>query len=151
MRGKSEMGPKDFEHLSKDIYDHLEPDEREYLKGDKTLQRNVMTQYRKIEPSVPETTNAMQAGAALGGWWKRYIDVFHGLAGEPELPKDVMWHGTPSGDLRGGTTGLHVGTKECSASSIRGSELVFAPTVKIGTELKNTAKLFLQEIKRLLN
>jgi len=81
LRGESETGPKDFEHLSKDIYDHLEPDEREYLKGDKTLQRNVMTQYRRIQPSVTETTNAMQAGAALGGWWKRYIDVFHNLAG----------------------------------------------------------------------
>ena len=68
-----------FEHITKKVYDNLEPDERDYLKGDKLTQRSVMTQYHKIAPSVNETTNAMQAGAALGGWWKRYIDVFHGL------------------------------------------------------------------------
>ena len=71
-----------FEHLTSAIYDHLEPDEREYLKGNKTLQHNVMKQYYSIKPSIAETTNAMQAGAALGGWWRRYIDVFHGLVGD---------------------------------------------------------------------
>lgn len=75
-----------FEHLSKDIYDHLEPDERKYVEGNKTLQRNVMAQYHKIAPSVAETTNAMQAGAALGGWWQRYIDTFHGLLDQPVEP-----------------------------------------------------------------
>jgi GNAT superfamily N-acetyltransferase len=80
LRNEPLSGIKNFEHLSKDVYDSLEPDERDYLQGNKTLQRNVMTQYHNLIPSVNETANAMQAGAALGGWWKRYIDIFHGLA-----------------------------------------------------------------------
>lgn len=68
-----------FEHISDEIYKNLEPDERKYIQGNKNLQRNVMAQYHKIAPSINETTNAMQAGAALGGWWQRYIDTFHGL------------------------------------------------------------------------
>lgn len=86
LQAKTEKGvplsdTKGFEHLSNDFYDHMEPDEREYLKGNKLLQRNAMKQYYKITPSVEETTNAMAAGAALGGWWQRYMDVFHDLTG----------------------------------------------------------------------
>jgi ribosomal protein S18 acetylase RimI-like enzyme len=81
LRGEPQSNIKGYEHLSQDVYDHLEPDERAYLEGNKTLQRNVMSQYHRLAPSIPETTNAMQAGAALGGWWQRYIDIFHNLAG----------------------------------------------------------------------
>jgi len=31
---------------------------------------------------------------------------------------DVYWHGTPSGDLRGGTTGLHVGTRQAAEDAL---------------------------------
>jgi len=82
LKGENQSDIAGFEHVSKNIYDNLEPDEREYLKGDKTTQRNVMMQYHKLQPSVNETTNAMQAGAALGGWWQRYIDIFHNLTAE---------------------------------------------------------------------
>jgi hypothetical protein len=68
-----------FGHVTKDIYDNLEPDERQYMKDDKTTQHNVMKHYYSIQPSIEETTNAMQAGSALGGWWQRYIDIFHGM------------------------------------------------------------------------
>jgi hypothetical protein len=30
----------------------------------------------------------------------------------------AMWHGTPSGDLRGGVTGLHVGTKQAATEAL---------------------------------
>lgn len=118
LKGENQSDIAGFEHLSKDVYDNLEPDERDYLKDNKLIQRNLMTQYHKIAPSVAETTNAMQAGAALGGWWKRYIDVFHGLLDEPALPIDVMWHGSPSGDLRGGSQGLHVGTQTAARQAL---------------------------------
>lgn len=84
LKGEPLSTTKGFEHLSPEVYDHLEPDERAYLHGNKLLQRNTMAQYHKIAPSVLETTNAMQAGAALGGWWRRYIDVFQHLAGADE-------------------------------------------------------------------
>lgn len=97
-----------FESLSKDFHANMEPDERAYLKDNNLLQSNAMAQYHKIEPSVAETTNAMQAGAALGGWWQRYIDVFHGLAdgGEQAAQKigpshaEVLkqWHAAVSGN-----------------------------------------------------
>jgi len=108
LTGQPQSDIPGFEHLSKDMYDHLEPDEREYLQGNKTLQRNVMTQYHKIDPSVPETTNAMQAGAALGGWWQRYIDVFHNLGdGGKQVANTIgpshaeilkQWHAALSGN-----------------------------------------------------
>jgi Nicotianamine synthase protein len=109
IKGEPLSNIKDFEHLSQEVHDNLEPDERDYLKGEKTLQRNVMSQYHKIDPSVAETTNAMQAGAALGGWWKRYIDIFHNLA-DPEAEEiantvgpshaEVLkqWHAAVSGN-----------------------------------------------------
>lgn len=31
---------------------------------------------------------------------------------------EIMWHGTPSGDLRGGTTGLHVGTRTAATQAL---------------------------------
>ena len=31
---------------------------------------------------------------------------------------DSMWHGTPSGDLRGGTSGLHLGTKHAAFEAL---------------------------------
>ena len=108
LKGKPASDIPEFEHLSKPVYDNLEPDERGYLEGNKTLQRNVMKQYHSITPSVNETTNAMQAGAALGGWWKRYIDIFHGLAGGGEQEAKTIgpshaeilkqWHAAVSGN-----------------------------------------------------
>ena len=108
LTGKTPSDIPDFEHLSKPVYDNLEPDERSYLEGNKTLQRNVMKQYHSIAPSVNETTNAMQAGAALGGWWKRYIDIFHGLVGGGEQEAKTIgpshaevlkqWHAALSGN-----------------------------------------------------
>ena len=67
-----------------------------------------MSQYHSIQPSVAETTNAMQAGAALGGWWQRYIDVFHNLGdGGEAVAKTIgpshtevlkQWHAALSGN-----------------------------------------------------
>src|SRR5207253_3124065 len=31
---------------------------------------------------------------------------------------DIYWHGSPSGDLRGGTNGLHIGTREAAAQAL---------------------------------
>jgi predicted GNAT family acetyltransferase len=108
LKGNTASDIPGFEHLSKDFHDNMEPDEREYLKGNKLLQRNAMKEYHKLSPSVPETTNAMQAGAALGGWWQRYIDVFHDLTdGGKEVANTVgpshaetlkQWHAALSGN-----------------------------------------------------
>lgn len=84
LKGGTRSDVPDFQHLSKPIYDNMEPDEREYVKGNKTLQNNVMKAYHELQPSVNETTNAMQAGAALGGWWNRYMNIFQNLAGNEE-------------------------------------------------------------------
>lgn len=32
--------------------------------------------------------------------------------------KPVYWHGSPSGDLRGGTSGLHLGTKQAATEAL---------------------------------
>ena len=32
--------------------------------------------------------------------------------------KSIFWHGSPSGDLRGGKTGLHVGTKLAATEAL---------------------------------
>lgn len=97
-----------FESLSKDFHANLEPDERSYLKDNNLLQSNAMKQYHSISPSVPETTNAMQAGAALGGWWQRYINIFHDLAdGGEQVANQIgpshaevlkQWHAAVSGN-----------------------------------------------------
>lgn len=122
LKGEPLSDIKGFEHLSSDVYNHLEPDERAYLHGNKLLQRNTMAQYHKISPSVPETTNAMQAGAALGGWWQRYMDIFHELAGGGvQKPSGIpLFHGTsgnfadfdPMRGGREGEFGTHLGTQK---------------------------------------
>jgi predicted GNAT family acetyltransferase len=108
LRGEPQSDIKGYEYLSPDVHAHLEPDERAYLEGNKTLQKNVMAQYHKLAPSIPETTNAMQAGAALGGWWQRYIDVFHNLTDGGQAAAETMgpshaeilkqWHAALSGN-----------------------------------------------------
>jgi predicted GNAT family acetyltransferase len=131
LKGENPSNVKNFEHLSEDVYSHLEPDEREYLKGNKLLQRNVMKQYHSIAPSVAETTNAMQAGAALGGWWKRYIDIFQDLAegGKQQPAGKPLYHYTTKpfesfDPMRGGIEGdfgTHLGTLEQAHGRMQGA------------------------------
>lgn len=42
----------------------------------------------------------------------------HYIKEEFEPHTGVMYHGTPSGDLRGGTTGLHLGTKRAAEQAL---------------------------------
>jgi hypothetical protein len=106
-QGKTQSDIPGFESLSKDFHDNLEPDERKYLKDNNLLQSNAMKQYHSIQPSVPETTNAMAAGASLGGWWQRYMDIFQNLVGGEQEAKMIgpshaetlkQWHVAVSGN-----------------------------------------------------
>lgn len=44
---------------------------------------------------------------------------FHAYGGRANEKSDIWWHGSPSGDLRGGTSGLHLGTKEAALDALR--------------------------------
>jgi LAS superfamily LD-carboxypeptidase LdcB len=46
----------------------------------------------------------------------RAVHAYGGRANEND---DIFWHGSPSGDLRGGTSGLHLGTKEAALDALR--------------------------------
>jgi GNAT superfamily N-acetyltransferase len=153
LRGEPLSDIKGFEHLSKDFYDHMEPDERAYLQGDKTLQRNAMVQYHKITPSVPETTNAMQAGAALGGWWRRYIDVFHNLTDGGEAAANTMgpshaevlkqWHAAVSGNKSvedANNLAWHTYADWLDAGKPTDRASVNAIVAKNGAQLENSGK-----------
>ena len=43
----------------------------------------------------------------------------HAYGGRAEENDNTWWHGSPSGDLRGGTSGLHLGTKEAALDALR--------------------------------
>ena len=43
----------------------------------------------------------------------------HAYGGRANERSDIWWHGSPSGDLRGGTSGLHLGTKEAALDALR--------------------------------
>lgn len=43
----------------------------------------------------------------------------HAYGGRANERNDIWWHGSPSGDLRGGTSGLHLGTKEAALDALR--------------------------------
>jgi hypothetical protein len=43
----------------------------------------------------------------------------HAYGGRASEKSDIWWHGSPSGDLRGGTSGLHLGTKEAALDALR--------------------------------
>jgi hypothetical protein len=46
----------------------------------------------------------------------RAVHAYGGRANEND---NIFWHGSPSGDLRGGTSGLHLGTKEAALDALR--------------------------------
>ena len=43
----------------------------------------------------------------------------HAYGGRANERSEIWWHGSPSGDLRGGTSGLHLGTKEAALDALR--------------------------------
>ena len=43
----------------------------------------------------------------------------HAYGGRANERDDIWWHGSPSGDLRGGTSGLHLGTREAALDALR--------------------------------
>ena len=43
----------------------------------------------------------------------------HAYGGRANENSNVWWHGSPSGDLRGGTSGLHLGTKGAALDALR--------------------------------
>lgn len=43
----------------------------------------------------------------------------HAYGGRAKERDDIWWHGSPSGDLRGGTSGLHLGTREAALDALR--------------------------------
>ena len=75
-------------HLPQDMIDDMQPDELETLKGKPTLQKNVVKEFNKIDPSIDEIVNAAKAGKALGGWWDRFIKTFKAM-GEPTEAADI--------------------------------------------------------------
>lgn len=49
-------------------------------------------------------------------WTQRNVYAYGGRANERD---DIWWHGSPSGDLRGGVIGLHLGTKAAALDALR--------------------------------
>ena len=80
--------PDSHKHLSLDIYKNLQLDEREFLKDRPALQKNVMKEYDKIEPTIREAMEVTKAGHGLGGWWKRFIDAFDAM-GETDAEAEI--------------------------------------------------------------
>lgn len=104
IRGETKMGPEGFEHLPARLHDYMEPDEREFVKGNKRRQQNITDAYRSIKPSLEETTNSMNAGAMNAGWWQRFMDTFK-LVGGKDADTGVehaealkQWHSALSGN-----------------------------------------------------
>lgn len=61
----------------------------------------------KYLPNVPRAVHA--DGGRVG----------YALGGRKNEKDDLWWHGSPSGDLRGGVYGLHLGTKESAIDALR--------------------------------
>lgn len=40
------------------------------------------------------------------------------IVSHPDVPKPRWWHGSPSGDMRGGPSGLHIGTQEAARQAL---------------------------------
>ena len=68
----------------------------------------------QIAPSkyLPNVPRAVHAG---GG------EVGYAFGGRKNENDDLWWHGSASGDLRGGVSGLHLGTKEAALDALRAS------------------------------
>lgn len=71
--------PETHKHLTLDIFKNLQPDEIEFLKDRPALQKNVVKEYDKIDPTIREATEVAKAGHGLGGWWRRFIDAFEAM------------------------------------------------------------------------
>jgi predicted GNAT family acetyltransferase len=101
--------PEGFENIHPDLLKSMEPDEKEFVKGDKRKQTAIEKSYNDIKPTIDETKAAMQAGGALGGWWQRFMDTFKAL-GEPTEAAKIeqlgpehaealkAWHSAVSGN-----------------------------------------------------
>lgn len=100
--------PQGFEHLTGDVYDNLEPDERAYLHGEPARQKKLLQHLASDHPDLhEEIKQAMQIGAPLGGWWQRYMDTFEALgkgekpANAPSHPEALKaWHAALSGNKK---------------------------------------------------
>ena len=101
--------PEGFKHIAPEVLQHLEPDEQAFIKGNKRSQQLIQEAYDGIKPTMDETKAVIQAGQALGGWWRRYIDAFNALGEHTnqELasklgPKHAdalkIWHAAVSGN-----------------------------------------------------
>jgi hypothetical protein len=101
--------PEGFGHIRPDLLEHMEPDEKEFVKGSKSKQKAIEKAYDNIIPSIEETKAAIQAGHALGGWWQRFIDTFKALGQTDEAaqieklgPEHAealkAWHSAVSGN-----------------------------------------------------
>lgn len=83
---KSAPSEEGFEHIRPELLQHMEPDEKIYAKDNKRRQELIQYEYDNIKPSIDEVKAAAQAGEALGGWWRRYMDTFKALGKEsPEV------------------------------------------------------------------
>ena len=101
--------PEGFEHIHPKLLDLMEPDEKEFVKGDKRAQTAIQKSYDGIKPTIDEAKAAIQAGGAVGGWWQRFIDTFQAL-GEPTEATKIeqlgpahaealkAWHSAVSGN-----------------------------------------------------
>jgi hypothetical protein len=101
--------PEGWQHVSKEVLDNLEPDERKFIEGNKRAQRQIQEHWDNIVPSIEETKVNIQAGQALGGWWRRYIDAFNALGehtneevaarlGPKHSDALKLWHAAVSGN-----------------------------------------------------
>ena len=101
--------PEGFKHIAPQVLQHLEPDEQAFIKDNKRAQAQIQKHYDEIKPTIDETKAAMQAGQALGGWWRRYIDAFNALGehtneevasklGPKHSDALKVWHAAVSGN-----------------------------------------------------
>lgn len=104
MRAPAPMG---ITEIPAELLDRLRPDEIEFLKGRKVLQRNVVAAYRALKPKLDEIINAARAGEGLAGWWQRFMDTFEAMGAPIEGAEKVginhvenlkAFHGALSGN-----------------------------------------------------
>lgn len=104
-----EENPEGFKYIAPQVLQHLEPDEQKFIEGNKRSQVQIQKHYDEIKPTIDETKAAMQAGQALGGWWRRYIDAFNALGehtneevasklGPKHADALKIWHAAVSGN-----------------------------------------------------
>jgi len=109
VEGGSQERVEGFEHISPKLMEHLEPDELDFIKGNKRAQQNIQEAFDNIKPTFKQTKAAIEAGSALAGWWRRFIDTFDAL-GEPSEGAKIeklgpehaealkAWHSAVSGN-----------------------------------------------------